>query len=363
MAQFPVSDSSDIIDGLNYVLSGPGGLGQNFAGFSTYTPAYLTGNFRKPFTSGSIVNLTVAPISLGACEMLDGRTWKYMFASAQPSAPFVVGQPVTITGVTDPYYDGTYSPIGVTECTTTYVILRSDSTFALVPASSGGTASLESMNTWQSTDCDIRVTVTGAQDRVFVSGQLDQILNYTNTGNSNVNIYVRITRGAGFPNNDPVNPEFVFGDFITLVQKIYSITGVGASGSLPLIETVFANAIDTPVPGLYRYILEVSFVTAVPSATSITGGNTLVFPEAHGLSAGNTIVYTGTTGSGLTNGTTYYVIATGLTSTQCQVSLSSGGAAVALTNGTGLTLDFSQTIVWDSAEVKLRSITAQVVKP
>lgn len=65
----------------------------------------------------------------------------------------------------------------------------------------------------------------------------------------------------------------------------------------------------------------------------------------------------------MTNGTTYYVIATGLTATECQVSLTSGGAAVALTNGTGLSLDFSQTIEWTSDQVKLRSLTAQVVKP
>ena len=48
MATFPVQSGSEqnIIDGLNYVLSGPSGLGQNFAGFSSYTPAWLTGNYR-----------------------------------------------------------------------------------------------------------------------------------------------------------------------------------------------------------------------------------------------------------------------------------------------------------------------------
>ena len=52
MAKFPVeiSDAEGIIEGLNYVLSGPSGLGQNFSGFSAFEPATVTGNFRQPYT-------------------------------------------------------------------------------------------------------------------------------------------------------------------------------------------------------------------------------------------------------------------------------------------------------------------------
>ena len=54
MAKFPVEysdqDSESIVDAVNYVLSGPSGLGQNFSGYNAYTTAYLTGNFRPPFT-------------------------------------------------------------------------------------------------------------------------------------------------------------------------------------------------------------------------------------------------------------------------------------------------------------------------
>jgi hypothetical protein len=79
---------------------------------------------------------------------------------------------------------------------------------------------------------------------------------------------------------------------------------------------------------------------ASDDATSITGGNTLVFPTAHGFSIGDKLAYAGPTQNGLIYGTTYYVISTGFTTTQCQVSLTLGGSAVALTNGTGLTLWF-----------------------
>jgi hypothetical protein len=79
---------------------------------------------------------------------------------------------------------------------------------------------------------------------------------------------------------------------------------------------------------------------ASDDATSITGSNTLVFPTAHGFSIGDKLSYAGPTQNGLVYGTTYYVISAGFTTTQCQVSLTLGGSAVALTNGTGLALWF-----------------------
>ena len=42
MPQYPVSDQQGIIDGLNYVLSGPGSLGQNFQGYSSSITTALT---------------------------------------------------------------------------------------------------------------------------------------------------------------------------------------------------------------------------------------------------------------------------------------------------------------------------------
>jgi len=52
MAKFPVdlSDREGIVEGLNYVLSGPSGLGQNFSGFGAFEPATITGNYRSPYT-------------------------------------------------------------------------------------------------------------------------------------------------------------------------------------------------------------------------------------------------------------------------------------------------------------------------
>ena len=83
---------------------------------------------------------------------------------------------------------------------------------------------------------------------------------------------------------------------------------------------------------------------ATDTATSITGGNTLVFGAAHGFSANQRLLYASTTSNGLTEGTYYYVLSTGLTTTQCQISLTQGGSAVALTNGTGLSLVFNTSV-------------------
>jgi len=94
---------------------------------------------------------------------------------------------------------------------------------------------------------------------------------------------------------------------------------------------------------------------APDQATSITGSNTLVFSTAHGFSIGNKLRYVSSTQNGLVYDTTYYVIATGFTTTQCQVSLTLGGSAVALTNGTGLSLWFyngiTRILAGDSATI------------
>ena len=54
MSQFPVEysskDSESLVEAINYALSGPGGLGQNFSGYSDSYTAWLRGNIRSPAT-------------------------------------------------------------------------------------------------------------------------------------------------------------------------------------------------------------------------------------------------------------------------------------------------------------------------
>jgi len=266
---YPVtSNTTDIVEGLNYALSGPGGLGQNFAGFSAYEPAYLTGNFRIPFSQTTAANLYVAPIALNNAQQIDSRTIKYTFASVQPSPPFSAGNGLTVTGITPSAYNSldlknagtSINQIGVIECTTAYVVVRTvaEITTPLGTYTSGGSISYSVMDAYNSTDCDVRVTVLGGQERVFIAAQANQTISYTATSASDINIYVEISRYTAFKNYDPTNPDFVFEGPDTVSSRVYAYTGVTGTGTYPL-ETIFTSVIDAPDPGFYRYILEVYF--------------------------------------------------------------------------------------------------------
>lgn len=268
IAKYPVDSGDDegILDAINYLLSGPSGLGQNFAGFSSYTPAYLTGNFRIPFAQTDPAALYVPPIALSNAEQLDDRTIKYTFAAAQPAPPFSLGNGLTIYGITPSTYDSdelNIIQIGVIECTTTYVIVRNRDaiTTPLGTYVSGGDVEYSTTgNFYNSTDCDVRVTVTGGSDRVFVSGQLDNLISYeVFSGPATLTYGVRIERYRGFPNNNPTNPDFIFDEDGTVVEKLYYFTGLTGTGTLPLQETVFSTLVDEPDPAYYRYILEIKF--------------------------------------------------------------------------------------------------------
>ena len=133
MSQFPVEDESGLYEAINYLLSGPAGLGQNFQGFSSYTTSYQNGNYRKPFTSPAPVLLEVPDIALSDVVILGPSTVKFVFASTQATAPFQVGQPIGSYDITesgtDESLNGTWSPIGVAECSTTYVIVQVPDSF------------------------------------------------------------------------------------------------------------------------------------------------------------------------------------------------------------------------------------------
>jgi len=84
------------------------------------------------------------------------------------------------------------------------------------------------------------------------------------------------------------------------------------------------------------------------TVTDITTNDTLATASAHGLVAGRKL-RSKTTANGIVAETDYYVIATGLTSTQFQLSLTDGGSAISsLVNGSGLTIN----LVFDYDEYK-----------
>lgn len=272
MSQFPINTPEGLYEAVNYLASGPSGLGQNFAGFSSYDPAYLTGNYRTPFSQPTARNLYVAPITLDTSEFIDGRTLKFTFASAQPTPPFNPGDLVIVNGVSNSWYDYRWNPIGVVSCTTTYCYVRTGALYTppFEAIGYGGTIGLSLIGYDNSTDCNARVTVTGGTDRVFISGQLDQTVNYEVTsGTQDLTVLTKVNRYIGFINDDPVNPDYLFDFQGSVAVKEYSFTGLSGTGTLPLIETVYSTLLDQPGPGYYWYILEVTYEGTDIEVTSV----------------------------------------------------------------------------------------------
>jgi hypothetical protein len=269
MSKFPVeiSDDDGIAGAVNYLLSGPQGLGQFFKGFSSYTDSYLTGNFRVPYTQPTAAALYVSAISLSNAEQLDDRTIKYTFAAPQATPPFSLGNGLTVDSIVPADWNSSNlntGTIGVVECTTNYVIVRNRDSLPVLPLYvSGGNISYTSSNFLLSTDCNARVIVTGATDRVFISAQLNNIISYTATVISNVTYKVQINRYYSVPNYDPTNPDYLFVFDKTISQKTYNYTGLTGTATLPEIETIFTTVIDNPRPNYYWYILEIEVDTDV----------------------------------------------------------------------------------------------------
>jgi len=274
MSQYPVQDEAGLYEGVNYLLSGPSGLGQNFSGFSAFNDSWITGNFRLPYGQDTEASLYVAPIALSNAEQLDSRTIRYTFAAAQAQPPFSLGNGLTVTGITPDTYDSaslrdagaSINTIGVVECTTTSVTVRTRAPVgALGSYVSGGQVSFYiadnyDLSAYNSTDCNARVTVTGATDRVFISAQINQLIDYeVISGPSDFRVWVVINRYKGFNNDDPINSDYLFDRDATVARKIYTYPGLTGTGTLPELETVFTTVLDQPVPGYYWYILEVVY--------------------------------------------------------------------------------------------------------
>jgi hypothetical protein len=341
--QFPIQTGNEtsVSDALNYLLSGPGGLGQDFQGYQQWTTGWMTGNFRTPYTvlsynavcvgvageytvvavaafdtnvltTGMVVTgygvaagavivnigtpttegttitldlpndydidndltfspantpvLYVAPISLSTSEWLDPYTFKYTFATPQAAPPFALGNNITVAGVTPDFFDGDFSPIGVTDCTTTYVIAKTSTGYP-DPGVVGTGGTVEVYWTSQaptvyalSTDCNSKITVTGGTDRVFISAQLNNTFSYDAVTSTDLNYAVAINRYRGFPNTNPTNPGYFFQSDKLISKKIYQYSGLSGTGTLPEVETIFSTLVDANIPtGYYWYILDVSF--------------------------------------------------------------------------------------------------------
>lgn len=270
MAQFPIEidDQAAISEGLNYLLSGPAGLGQNFAGFSSYTSAYIRPAGRQPFSLPIDTTLNPAwyldiPISnIVPVSPQPTREITVTFASAQPTAPFQYGDVLGLSGVIDDGSGETYdfSSYEVLSCTTTQVVLYVTGSYTWANYISGGSLIRNRSNQEISTDCNGRITVTGPTDQVFISAQLILDAAYTCSTASEFDIVVSIDRFRGNTNNQAGNNDYIFTSPVTVSKRTFTYTP-STSGTVSELETIFTTVLDGPDLdfGYYWYILQVRF--------------------------------------------------------------------------------------------------------
>ena len=283
IAKYPVdeNDSEGIQDAINYLLSGPAGLGQNFAGFSTYETGYLRPDTREPFVvpedytpTQKIYQFYYITNAEGCDETgtpAPGVATNFVlitFSGVFTDPPYAPGDLVELQNVIDDFptppsttsFDGTYR---CWSCTTTNMVLYYRFQQLIWPTYiSGGIFGADWRNFRLTTDCAARVTVNGAGDRVFINAQLEYSLPYLlNSVPSEFDIVIEIVRYRAVDDTSPGAIDFVFTDPQLVSRKIfhYDVSTDGVAEG----EAVFTSIIDGPdLPfDYYRYFLEFSFVT------------------------------------------------------------------------------------------------------
>jgi hypothetical protein len=259
----------EIEDYVDYLMSGPAGLGQNFSGVSAYVPAYLTGTIRTPYTVPITTTpppqLTVDPIVITNITVLDinaeGQS-RYIQVDFTPQAapPFILGGNVYIENVIESAGEGFNGDYGraVVYCTNSTVILQTRLFYTWATYISGGDISKYSVNRLLNTDTFGTVTVTGPTDIVFVSSQTTLDFTYTCTTASEWDIVVQINRYRGFPAVDPLDSELVF-EFDGTISEQSIHYSESTSGSASAGQNIFTTVLDSPSFGLYRYFVEIAF--------------------------------------------------------------------------------------------------------
>lgn len=294
MSKYPVelSDSEGQVDAINYLLSGPSGLGQNFQGVSAYKPTYLTGFYRKPFTVSD--NLTqpstwdsnwppewyFTPISITDAYPIDvdpltGKSFYFKVEfTPQSTPPFAVGMAAYIQNVTGAgtgeVYDGYYNNPGVQYCTTSYVIIKTSSSYVWDTYVSGGDISTDQTAIFVSTDCNARVYVTGGSDTVFITSQNEFTIDYECFYDTTLTLQYVVNRYYGFlDTTDPENPDYKFllddrdgrDPIVSKQTQDWSLT-VG-TGSVSTDKLIFTTLLDQNIPlGYYWYIAEIRIDSA-----------------------------------------------------------------------------------------------------
>ena len=111
ISKYPVeiSDAEGIVDAINYMLSGPAGLGQNFDGFSDYNPKLIRPTFARPFTLPVTTTLDATwyiRMPVTSITPVGGNPSSYITVNFTPpvaytNPPFQFGDRLQLSGFAD----------------------------------------------------------------------------------------------------------------------------------------------------------------------------------------------------------------------------------------------------------------------
>jgi hypothetical protein len=296
MSQYPIRSQQDLVDAVNYLLSGPSGTGQVFNGVSTFTPVYIrpTSKDLPPFSVD--INSTInndwwfeTTIS-NAVVNVDGTLVEFTFSGAFTDAPLQYGDQFELVSVTPTEFNQIYT---VRSCTTTTVTVKpaDNSIFDPIPTYVSGGSIFRSVpenyiNTVVATDCGAQVLVNGGNDRVFITAQLNLDFEAEDalvTG-AEFDLVVQVNRYRGRVNNNLVSSSLNYNPLnyftwvydTTVSQRVYNYTMTAATEQFSL-ESIFTQLFDGPAIDLdyYWYRLEIAFVTRptyLPEYGSRPGG-------------------------------------------------------------------------------------------
>jgi hypothetical protein len=277
MSQYPVQDQPSLINAVNLLLSGPGGLGQNYSGVSDYAPAYLRGTFRQPFsvtitTGTNAIPWYTSPVGISNIvgqNVIDGKSKNIAVtlttATSQPL--FIAGDRVYIHDVNPDFYNDSWT---VLTCTTSTVQIQTNNSYTWPPYVSGGNIHKDNSDEFVSTDANARVTITGPTEQAFISGQLNMDFTYTCTTASQFDVVVAVNRYIGSVDQTSVGATDYYFNLDSTLSSQTKHYSVASSGSETL-STVFSTVIDKPNFGYYWYIIEISFNTYDANGTAYPG--------------------------------------------------------------------------------------------
>lgn len=263
------------------------------------TPQTYTSNFAPKFTTtASSANITVDDSNIANVTTYD---------SVEFETPIAVGG-IVLSGL---------YPIDLVLGTTTYRIVAAD-----VAATSRAAATITGITAANPGS----VTTSGAHgfstgDLIYISAVVgmtqvnNRIFSITSTGANTFTIGVDTSAYTAYSSAGAASPSAV--PFFTTTSGSASVTVTLQDHGLSAGDT-FALPISTTLQ------------SSVVTITNASPGVVTWFTGTHGMTGGERIVFT-TTGSlpsGITAGTTYYVLAAGITTTTFRISATSGGTAI-----------------------------------